>query len=127
MDRDKETREYRLFAVRAEDIPENAEFFFLLPEMALMYTQDAPERAVEIGDTAMLPAAAREWLVESIDAIAGRYLAEHEDELLAGTKTFLDRFRLELELEREQAAAERQTKKIRVKARAKGHGQDGQK
>lgn len=125
MDRDKKTREYRLFAVRAEDIPENAEFFFLLPEMALMYTQDAPERAVEIGDTAMLPAAAREWLVESIDAIAGRYLAEHEDELLAGTKTFLDRFRLELE--REQAAAEKPAKKIRVKARAKGHGQDGQK
>ena len=121
MDRDNETREYRLFAVRAEDIPENAEFFFLLPEMALMYTQDAPERAVEIGDTAMIPPAAREWLVESIDAITGKYMAEHEDELLAGTRTFMDRFRRELE--REQRAQERPEKTIRVKARAKGYEQ----
>lgn len=118
MDRDKK---YRLFAVRTEAIPENAEYYIILPEMALLYTQDAPEKAVEIGDTAMIPPEAREWLVECIDAITGKYLEANEGELLAGTKTFLDRFRQELE--REQAAGKRPAKKIRVKARARGHGQ----
>lgn len=118
MDRDKK---YRLFAVRTEAIPENAEYYIILPEMAMLYTQDAPEKAVEIGDTDMIPPEAREWLVECIDAITGKYLEENEDELLAGTKTFMDRFRQELE--RERRDAEKPAKRVRVKARAKGHGQ----
>ena len=117
----EDNEKYRLFAVRAEEIPADAEYFFLLPEMALLYTREEPERAVEIGDTAMIPPAARDWLVESIDAITGKYMAEHEDELLAGTRTFMDRFRRELE--REQRAQERPEKTIRVKARAKGYEQ----
>lgn len=113
---------YRLFAVRTEDIPENAEYYIILPEMALVYDKKTPERSVEIGDTAMIPPAAREWLVESIGAVTEKYMAANENGLLAGTKTFMERFRTELE--RERAAAERKTKKIRVKARAASHGQD---
>ena len=39
----EDNEKYRLFAVRAEEIPADAEYFFLLPEMALLYTREEPE------------------------------------------------------------------------------------
>lgn len=114
----QDKQKYRLYVLRAEDIPEDAEFFCLLPDAALLYAQEQPERAREVLDTDILPAEARMWLVDSIETITHRYMRENEDELLAGTKTFMERFRAELERERRGS-----TRKIRVKARAKGHGE----
>lgn len=114
----QDKQKYRLYVLRAEDIPEDAEYFCLLPEAALLYAREAPERAKEVLDTDILPAEARMWLVDSIEQITRKYMRENEDELLAGTKTFMERFRAELERERRGSP-----KKIRVKARAKGHGE----
>ena len=87
--------------------------------MDLIYTQNRPFNAVEISDPEQIPAQAREWLAETINDIAQRYLSENEEALLEGSKTFLERFRMELDRERDQHGAR---KTVRVKARAK-HGE----
>lgn len=114
-----DNREYRLYAMPAGEIPSDAEFYFLLPEIDLVYTQERPEHAEEVTNPMQIPAPARVWLVETIEEIAARYLKENEKELLEGSKTFVDRFRDELEAERRKTV-----RTVRVKARAKQHGNE---
>lgn len=109
---------YRLYALQAGDRPSDTEFYFLLPEIDLVYTAEQPEGAIEVRHPEQLPAEAREWLYDAINEIAARYLRENQDALLDGTKTFVERFRVELA--REQARAART---VKVKARAREHGQ----
>lgn len=111
-------REYRLYALPAGEIPSDAEFYFLLPDIDLVYTREPVENAEEVTNPMQIPAPARAWLVETIEEIAARYLKENEKTLLEGTKTFVDRFREELEAERRKTA-----RTVKVKARAKKHGQ----
>ena len=108
-----EEKPYKLYAMPAGHITSDAEFFFLLPDIDLIYTQEPPAHAMEVTDPEQIPAAARIWLAETIEEIAKRYLAENEDALLEGTKTFMDRFRKELETEHRNLAK----KTVRVKAR----------
>lgn len=115
----RDDREYRLYALAAGDAPSDAEFYFLLPDIDLVYTQEPPEKAEEVTNPMQIPAAARVWLVETIEEIAERYLKDNEKELLAGSKTFVDRFRDELEAERRKTA-----RTVRVKVRAAEHGNE---
>ena len=114
-------KSYKLYALPAGDVTTDAEYFFLLPDIDLIYTQDPPKNAMEVTDPEQIPAEARIWLAETIHDIAQRYLAENEDALLEGSKTFLDRFRAELEKEKRRTA--RETKTVRVKARAGQYGE----
>lgn len=109
-------KKYRLYALHAGDRPSDAEFYFLLPDIDLVYTQEAPKDAIEIKATEQIPAEARGWLLETIDEIAARFLRENEEAILDGSKTFMDRFAAELEQERRRTA-----KTVRVKARAVKH------
>lgn len=111
---------YKLYALPAGHMTTDAEFFFLLPDIDLIYTQEPPEKAMEVTNPEQIPAEARLWLAETIHEIARRYLAENEDELLEGSKTFLDRFRAELEKEKRSTGRK---KPVRVKARAAKHGE----
>lgn len=98
-------------------MPSDAEFYFLLPEIDLVYTTERPKNAMEITSPEQIPAEARAWLVETIKTITDRYLRENEEALLDGSKTFLERLREELEVERRKTA-----RTVRLKARVKEHG-----
>lgn len=113
-----ENEKYRLYALHAGDKPSDAEFYFLLPDIDLVYATSAPQGSMEIKDPEQIPAEARVWLLETIDEIADRFLRDNEDEMLEGSKSFLSRFEKELEQERRRSA-----KTVRVKARATRHGQ----
>lgn len=115
---EEEQGKYRLYALQAGDRPSDTEFYFLMPEIDLVYTTETPDGAIEINHPEQLPAEAREWLAGAIEEITERYLRENRDVLLDGTKTFLERF--EQELAREQARAART---VKVKAKVKAHGQ----
>lgn len=116
-----ETSKYRLYALAAGDKPSDAEFYFLLPEIDLVYTQHEPTGAVEVRHPEQLPAEARMWLYEAIDEITARYLRDNEKTLLEGTKTFTERFRVELEAERDRQADKGA---VRVKARVRADGDE---
>lgn len=90
---------YHLYALRAGDAPSDTEFYFLLPEIDLVYTQEKPEKAVEITNPEQIPAAAREWLLQTISVLTERYLTE-SDGAVKGSRSFMDRFARELEIER---------------------------
>lgn len=102
----KENEKYKLYALLAGDAPSDAEFYFLLPEIDLVYTREAPPKAMEISDPQQIPAEAREWLANSIAIIAERYLRENTDVTLAGSRTFLDRLREELDAEIKKSTEE---------------------
>lgn len=109
--------EYRLYALRSGDLPSDAEFYFLLPDIDLIYTTEKIENAVEVTKPEQLPEETRRWLLETIDTITERYLQENRETILDGTKTFMDRFRDELEKERKRTATIKP-----VKVRAVKHG-----
>ena len=111
---------YRLFALQAGDRPSDTEFYFLLPDIDLVYTTVEPPGAVEVRNPEQLPAAARAWLLETIDDITARYLRDNEEALLTGTKTFTERFRMELEREKRRTQGKNP---VRVKVRGKSDGQ----
>ena len=112
-----ENKTYRLYALPAGHLPSDTEFYFLLPDIDLIYTTEQPEHAVLIEDPEQIPETARAWLVEAIGDITARYLTENEEALLEGSKTFLEKFEEELEKERLASA-----KRVKVKVRAASHG-----
>lgn len=108
---------YKLYALPAGELPSDTEFYFLLPDIDLVYTQHEPENAVLIEDPEQIPESARAWLIESIGDITARFLQENENDLLQGSKTFMERFQEELEKERKANA-----KRVKVKVRTATHG-----
>lgn len=96
-------KQYHLYVVRPEDIPEGEPFFLITAKYSLLYTANRPpKRSREISDLAQLPALAMEWLKTSIDQIRAEYLAENEREILRRGKEFTERFAAELAAEREK-------------------------
>lgn len=111
-------KQYKLYALPPGGGPEDAEYYFLLPEIDLVYTQNKPGIGMEVTNPEQIPAQARLWLAETINEIAQRYLSENEEALLEGSKTFLDRFREELEKEKRSTGRK---KTVRLKVRAEKH------
>lgn len=115
-----ENQKYRLYALPAgDDKTGDAEYYFLLPDIDLVYTTHDMGHGVEVTNPEQIPAQARQWLAETIQEIAERYLQENEEAVLTGSKTFLDRFRSELEKE------QRKTEKRKIRVKVKGAAEHG--
>ena len=95
---------YKLYALKAGAMPSDTEFYFLLPDIDLVYTQEKPANAMEIDNPQQIPAEAREWLTVCIANITARWLKENPPVELKGSRTFMERLRTELEAEREKEA-----------------------
>lgn len=97
---------YRLYALAAGDMPSDTEFYFLLPDIDLIYTREKPANAVEVERPEQIPADARVWLADCIQSITERWLKENERETLLESAAFMDRLRKELEKEAASDGAE---------------------
>lgn len=94
---------YGLYVVMPEDIGEGEEHFLITPNYCLLYTPNQPpEKSAEVTDMKLLPALAKNWLSETIDAIRRRYLEENQAEILLRARNFNELFEKELQQERER-------------------------
>lgn len=96
---------YRLYVLEHGDIPSDTEFYFLLPDIDLVYTQEKPARAAVVENPEQIPAEARQWLAECIASITERWLKENAGIDLTDSRSFMDRLRDELEAERAKGEA----------------------
>ena len=95
--------QYRLYAVRPQNLRETETFFFRTARACLVYTDaEPPAESREITQIANLPDAVKEWLDECITSLRERFLAENEGELLSFVRDFTEALGAELEAERQK-------------------------
>ena len=98
-----EKREYGLYVVRPEDIPETEQRYLITPDYCLLYTPNMPPRkSAKVTSLEKLPTVAYEWLKEQVESVRKEYIAERSKEILTEAKAFHDVFRGELEKERRE-------------------------
>ena len=101
------SKEYGVYVVRPEDIPQNEKYYLITPKWSLLYTNAKPPKTHrKITDDKTLHAQATEWLQAPIEQIREEYLKEHEQEVLRNGKAFTERFEAELKAEKEKLQQE---------------------
>lgn len=97
------SEKWHLWVCLPENISEDERYFLITEKYCLLYSPRRPEGPVrEVEKLSALPSLAWEWLADAIADIRRRYMAEHQEEILAAAKDFNERFAGELEAERKR-------------------------
>ena len=97
--------QYRLYAIRPQNLRDQEPFFYRTSRACLVYTDgEPPKESREITQVSALPAAVKEWLDECITAVRERFLAEKEREILTFAHDFTQALGAELDAERNMMA-----------------------